>query len=54
MRWLLLGAGLGLLIVYPSLLALAAAIVAAAASKPAAVAFALGLLARPHLRRWAR
>ncbi|MEU0035104.1 hypothetical protein [Streptomyces sp. NPDC006333] len=54
MKWLLLGAVLGLLLVYPSLLTLAAAIVAAVASKPAAVAFVLGLLARPHLRRWVR
>ncbi|MFF2385150.1 hypothetical protein [Streptomyces sp. NPDC058108] len=54
MKWILLGAVLGLLLVYPSLLTLAAAVVAAVASKPAAAAFILGLLARPHLRRWAR
>ncbi|MGW3846872.1 hypothetical protein [Streptomyces fagopyri] len=54
MRWLLLGALIGLAVVFPSLLSVAAVILAAVASKPVAVAFILGLLARPHLRRWAR
>lgn len=54
MKWLLLGAVIGLLLVYPSLLTLAAAIVAAVFSKPVAVAFGLGLLARPHLPRLGR
>ncbi|MCX4908045.1 hypothetical protein [Streptomyces sp. NBC_00878] len=57
MRWLVLGALLGLLLLYPSLLAVIAAAVAWLVSKPVIVAFALGLAARPHLprmRRWAR
>lgn len=49
MKWLLLGAVLALLLIYPSLLAVVAAIVAALASKPLVIAFGLGLLARPHL-----
>lgn len=51
MRWLLLGALFALLLVYPSLLTLAVAAVAWLAAKPVVVAFALGLVARPHLRR---
>ncbi|QIY72035.1 hypothetical protein HEP84_25690 [Streptomyces sp. RLB1-33] len=58
MRWLLLGALLGLLFVFPPLLMAVAAIVAAVACKPVAVTFALGLAVRPYLarkaRRWAR
>ncbi|QKW07341.1 hypothetical protein HUT18_14040 [Streptomyces sp. NA04227] len=57
MKWLILGALLGLLIAFPSLLALVVALVAAVASQPVVVAFALGLVARPWLhglRRWAR
>lgn len=57
MRWLILGALLGLLLLYPTLLAAVAAVVAALLSKPVVVAFALGLAARTHLpriRRWAR
>ncbi|MEU0427901.1 hypothetical protein ABZ235_30705 [Streptomyces canus] len=57
MRWILLGALLGLLIVYPTLLGILAAVTAAILSKPVLVAFGLGLAARPHLprmRRWAR
>ena len=57
MRWLILGALLGLLLLFPSLLTLVAAAVAWVVSKPVIVAFALGLAARPHLprmRRWAR
>ncbi|MFF7067328.1 hypothetical protein [Streptomyces pseudovenezuelae] len=57
MRWILLGALLGLLLVYPTLLGIIAAVTAAILSKPALVAFGLGLAARPHLprmRRWAR
>jgi hypothetical protein len=56
MKWLILGALLGLLIAFPSLLTLLGAIVAAIVSKPLLVAFGLGLAARPHLprvRRWA-
>lgn len=55
MKWLLLGALLGLLLVFPSLLAVVVAIVAALLSKPVAVAFGLGLAVRnrlPRLRRW--
>nr|WSY53824.1 hypothetical protein OG999_29395 [Streptomyces sp. NBC_00886] len=54
-KWLLVGALLGLLIVYPGLLAVVVAIVAAILGKPLVVAFAAGLFVRPHLprvRRW--
>jgi hypothetical protein len=57
MRWILLGAFLGLLLLYPSLLTVVAAIVAAILSKPVLVAFGLGLTVRarlPLLRRWTR
>lgn len=57
MRYLLLGALLGLLLVFPQLLTVVGAILAAALSEPVLVAFALGLAAgarasRP--RRWSR
>ncbi|WP_199835984.1 hypothetical protein [Streptomyces sp. TP-A0356] len=51
MRWLLFGALIGLLIVYPSLVTLVAAVVVALLSKPVPVAFALGLIAGVRLRR---
>ncbi|MFJ1552335.1 hypothetical protein [Streptomyces mirabilis] len=58
MKWLLLGALLGLLLVCPPLLALVLAAVTAALSKPLLVAVGLGLAARPYVarraRRWAR
>ena len=57
MRWLLLGALIGLLIALPPLLALVLAAVAAVLSKPVLVAFGLGLVVRPRLprlQRWAR
>lgn len=57
MRWILLGVVLGLLLLYPTLLAIVVAVTAAVLSKPVLVAFGLGLAARPHLprmRRWAR
>lgn len=56
MRWLILGALLGLLLLYPSVLAVVVAVAAALVSKPVLVAFGLGLAARPHLPRlrWAR
>ncbi|UXY32919.1 hypothetical protein [Streptomyces sp. HUAS TT20] len=57
MRWLILGALLGLLLLYPSLLAAVLTIAVALLSKPLVVAFAAGLAARPYLpriRRWAR
>lgn len=56
MRYLILGALLGLLLVFPQLLALVVAIVAAILSKPVLVAFGLGLAVRtrlPRMRRWA-
>lgn len=56
MRWLILGALLGLLIAFPPLLALVVAAAAVVVSKPIVVAFGLGVAARPHLprlRRWA-
>lgn len=49
MKWLLLGAVLALLLIYPSLLAVVVAIAATLLSKPLVIAFGLGLLARPHL-----
>lgn len=57
MRWIILGALLGLLLVYPSLLAVVVAVAAAILAKPVLVAFGLGLFAglrAPALRRWAR
>lgn len=54
MKWILLGALLALLLVYPQLLAV---VVAWLVSKPVVVAFALGLFARsrlPRLRRTTR
>lgn len=56
MRWILLGALLGLLVVFPSLLAFVVALAAAILSKPVLVAFGLGLAAgvrSRRLRRWA-
>ncbi|MEV5792653.1 hypothetical protein [Streptomyces sp. NPDC052192] len=57
MKRLLLGALFGLLIAYPSLLALLLAVAAVLLSKPVVVAFGLGLAVRvhlPRLRRWTR
>jgi len=57
MRWLILGALLGLLLLYPAALAVVIAVAAAVLSKPVMIAFGLGLLARgqtPRLRRWTR
>lgn len=54
MKWLLLGAVLAVLLVYPSALTVVITIVAAILSKPVIVAFALGLVIRgqlPRLRR---
>lgn len=48
-KWLLLGALLGLVVVFPTLLGFAVGIVAAVASQPVLVAFVLGVLARPYL-----
>ncbi|MBC2904013.1 hypothetical protein [Streptomyces cupreus] len=57
MKHLILGALLGLLLLIPQLLTVVAAVAAALLSQPVLVAFALGALARPYLRRpkrWAR
>ncbi|GHF57877.1 hypothetical protein [Streptomyces griseosporeus] len=57
MKWLLLGALLGLLLAVPQTFDLTTAAVAALASKPLLIAFSLGAAARPHLPlvgRWAR
>ncbi|WP_192583176.1 hypothetical protein [Streptomyces albicerus] len=55
MKWILLGILLGLLLAFPSLLTAIVGAVAWLAVKPVVVAFALGLIVRPHLpRRWAR
>ncbi|MEU8688815.1 hypothetical protein [Streptomyces sp. NPDC048665] len=51
MRALILGALLGLLLLFPPLLAFVAAVAAGVACKPLVVAFTLGLVARPHLHR---
>lgn len=51
MRWLILGALLGLLLVFPQLLAVVAVIVAALLSKPLVVAFGLGLAAGLRMQR---
>ncbi|MET9762085.1 hypothetical protein ABZ016_24015 [Streptomyces sp. NPDC006372] len=55
MRYLMLGVLLGLLVTFPPVLAVVAAIGTALLSQPLLVAFALGAVARPHLPRgWAR
>lgn len=56
MRWLILGALLGLLLIlWPAALPLAATVLAHLAAQPAVLAFVLGVLARPVItRRWAR
>lgn len=57
MRWLILGALFGLLLLYPSLLTVVVTIAAAILAKPLLLAFGLGLVVRgyvPRLRRWAR
>lgn len=51
MRWLLLGAVLAVLLLYPSLLAVVVTIAAAILSKPVIIAFALGLVAGVRMRR---
>ncbi|MGW0821811.1 hypothetical protein [Streptomyces sp. NPDC002845] len=51
MKWLLLGALLGLLAVFPTLRALVVAVVTAVAPQPVLIAFVLGLAARPYLPR---
>lgn len=57
MKWLILGALLGLLLTIPQAADLTATVVTALASQPLLVAFALGAAARPHLPlvgRWSR
>lgn len=54
MRWLILGALLGLLLLYPALLAVVVAVVAAILSKPVMIAFGLGLFARGWVPRLPR
>lgn len=55
MRWLVLGALLGLLLAVPGVPTLAVATVVALVTQPLFVAFVLGVLARPALaRRWPR
>jgi hypothetical protein len=56
MRYLLLGALLGLLLLFPPLLTAVAAAVAWTVAKPLLVGLGLGLIARPHLPRprWTR
>jgi len=57
MRWILLGAVLAVLLLFPQLLVVLAAIVAAVLAKPVVVAFGLGLTVRarlPRMKRWAR
>ena len=57
MKWLLLGALLGVLIAVPQALDLTASVVDGLASQPLLVAFVLGAVARPHLplpRKWTR
>lgn len=57
MKWILFGAVLAVLLLFPQLLTLVVGITAAVAAKPVLVAFALGLVARPYLRRprrWTR
>lgn len=51
MRWLILGALLGLLLMHPTLLAIVVSVAAAILSKPVLVAFGLGAVARPCLTR---
>jgi hypothetical protein len=56
-KWLLLGAVLGLLLAFPTLWTTTVAAVAWLAAKPVVMAFVIGLVVRPHLpvmRRWAR
>ena len=57
MKWLILGAPIGLLLAIPQTLPLAIGAVTALVSQPLAVAFVLGAVARPHLPlfgRWTR
>lgn len=57
MRWLLLGALLGLLPTIPAVLTAVVSVVVTLAGQPLLVVFVLGAVARPHLPlvgRWTR
>lgn len=57
MKWLLFGAILAVLLLYPSALTVVATVVAWLLAKPVLVAFAAGLAVRlnlPRMRRWTR
>lgn len=54
MKRVLFGAVLGLLVAYPTLLAVVLAVIAAAVSQPAVLAFAAGVLLWPRLTRTVR
>ncbi|MFC4466684.1 hypothetical protein ACFPH6_19490 [Streptomyces xiangluensis] len=54
MTRILFGAILGLLVAYPALLAVVLAVVAAAVSQPAVLAFAVGCLLWPRITRRVR
>lgn len=57
MKWLLLGGLIGLMLTIPAVLAAVVSVVTVLASQPIAVAFVLGLAARPYLPvvgRWQR
>ncbi|MEV7125857.1 hypothetical protein [Streptomyces sp. NPDC093260] len=49
MRWVILGALLGLLLAVPQALDLTGTVAAWIVGRPALLAFALGAVARPHL-----
>ncbi|GGK65566.1 hypothetical protein [Streptomyces flaveus] len=54
MMRIIFGAVLGLLVAYPALLAVVLAVVAAAVSQPAVLAFAVGVLLWPRITRTVR
>ena len=54
MKWILLGGVLGVLLLYPSLLAVVVAVLVAVLGKPVVVAFGVGLAARPAVTRRVR
>jgi hypothetical protein len=56
MRYLLLGALLGLLLLYPAALAVVAAAVAWIVAKPLLIGLGIGIAVRPHVARprWTR
>ncbi|AEY90768.1 hypothetical protein SHJG_5501 [Streptomyces hygroscopicus subsp. jinggangensis 5008] len=57
MRWVILGALLGLLLAVPQALDLTGAVIAWLVDRPELLAFVLGAAARPYLprmRRWTR